>query len=159
MTRTRGWHWPWIIGALLVGTAAVQGVLIWAATHDPTFAVVPDYYRSAVAWDSTMARERANLALGWSARATIVRERTGADVIVRLSDSAQRPVRGARVRVTAIHNLAGGSPVEGAMAERADGAYDARLPLERPGLWELRVEAVRGADRFTASLRADTSPR
>ena len=84
-------------------------------------------------------------------------EADGAEVVVRLSDAGGAPVGGARVRVTAIHNLDGTRHVEGALVARADGSYGARLPLHRPGLWEVRVEAVRGTDRFTASLRTEAA--
>jgi len=159
--RRAGWYWPWIVTALLVGSAAVQGVIIWAATHDPSFAIEPDYYRKAVAWDARLAEERASAALGWTATASLTRASAGAPaaIVLSLRGAGREPVRGAHVRVTAIHNRDGAHPVIGALAERADGAYGAELPLERAGLWEVRVDATRGAERFSASLRTDLPPR
>jgi nitrogen fixation protein FixH len=136
-------------------------VIIWAATHDPSFAIEPDYYRKAVAWDARLAQERANAALGWTATATLARAsaRARAAIVLSLRDAGGQAVRGARVRVTAIHNRDGAHPVVASLAERADGAYDAQLPLAHVGLWEVRVDAMRGAQRFSASLRADLPPR
>ena len=52
--RTPGWWWPWFVVALLVATAGGQGIMLYAATHDPTFAIEPDYYQKAVAFDTTI---------------------------------------------------------------------------------------------------------
>lgn len=154
----KGWYWPWIIIALLVATAAGQGVMLYAATHDPSMAIEPDYYRKAVDWDTQMAQDAANRSLGWTARASIGGvDASGSEVVVALADAEGLPVAGARVRVAAIHNLDGARHVEGTLTEGAGRTYTARLPLHRAGLWELRVDAVRGADRFTASLRAEAA--
>ena len=74
MTQKSGRFWPWFVAALLAATAVGQGIMLYAATHDPTFAVVPDYYERAVAWDSTLAIEEASDALGWHATATLTRD-------------------------------------------------------------------------------------
>jgi nitrogen fixation protein FixH len=154
----KGWYWPWIIVALLVATAAGQGVMLYAATHDPSMAIEPDYYRKAVDWDTHMAQDAANRALGWTAQGTVGGVEAGAaEVVVRLNDAAGASIGGARVRVTAIHNLDGARHVEGTLAERADGLYAARLRFDRPGMWEIRVDAVRGAEHFTASLRTEAA--
>ena len=154
----KGWYWPWIIVALLVATAVGQGVMLYAATHDPSMAIEPDYYRKAVDWDTQMAQDSANRALGWTAQASVGGvDANGAEVVVRLGDAGGAAIGGARVRVTAIHNLDGARHVEGTLAERAERSYGARLPLHRPGMWEVRVDAVRGADHFTASLRAEAA--
>lgn len=149
--------WPWFIAALLVATAGGQFVMAYAATHDPTFAVEPDYYRKAVAWDTTMLRERENLRLGWQATGSMARSGAGATVRVALNDSNGSPVSGAVVRVLAIHNLDGSHPV--AIVLRESGpAYTGDLPGAHRGLWELRVDVVRGTSHFTPSLRVDFSP-
>jgi nitrogen fixation protein FixH len=154
----KGWYWPWIIAALLFFTAGFQGWLIYAATHDPSMAVEPDYYRKAVAWNARMAQDSLSESLRWTTSVALgVIARDGARVTLRLSDSTGVPVNGARVRVVAIHNLDGSRHIEGALEPGGDGSYTARLPLDRTGLWELRVDAIRGREHFTASLRADAT--
>ena len=149
--------WPWFIAALLVATAGGQFVMAYAATHDPTFAVEPDYYRKAVAWDTTMLRERENLKLGWRAHGSMVRSGAGAEVRIAVTDSTGSPVAGADVRVVAIHNLDSGHRL--AITLRESGlAYIGDLPGAHRGLWELRVDVVRGTGHFTPSLRVDFSP-
>ena len=109
--RQSGWWWPWFVVALLVATAAGQGIMYYEATHDPTFAIEPDYYNKAVAYDSAMLRERETIALGWHPIGTMTAASpTDAAVRVVLTDSLGLPVVGARVRGSAIHNLDGSHP-------------------------------------------------
>ncbi|MFI5312175.1 MAG: FixH family protein [Gemmatimonadales bacterium] len=152
----KGWYWPWLIVALLVATAAGQGVMLYASTHDPSMVIEPDYYQKAVAWDSQMAQDSVNRALGWRAGVAVgAIDSDGAEVSVALTDSSGTAVDGARVNVTAVHNLDGARHVVGVLTERADQSYAARLPLDRAGQWEFRLDAVRDGEHFTSSVRAE----
>lgn len=151
--------WPVAVVGVLAITVGANAWLLWEA-RDPNGAVIePDYYRKAVAWDSLTARQGRSDALGWSADATIGPASGGrARVRVTLADSLGAPVAGAAVRVEGVHNLAAARPVTAALAETAPGVYEAVAPLARPGLWELRLAATRGADAFQARLRRE-APR
>lgn len=158
--KDKGWYWPWIIAALLIATVAGQGVMLYAAASDPTFAVEPDYYKKAVDFDEVIAQETANQRLGWVANAEIgARATAGAEFSLHLTDSKGAAVAGARVAVVAISNLNGERHVSAALADRGDGRYAAILPLDRDGLWEFRINALRGADQFTADLHGDAGSR
>jgi len=147
--------WPAaVIGALVVTVAA--NIVILVAANDPRHAVVePNYYRKAVAWDSTMAQAGRNEALGWSVAANLDATSDGAIVRARLSDHAAAPLTGARVVVEGIHNLDSGGRVRGALRETEAGAYEAALPFRRSGLWELRFTVDRQGEHFTADLRRE----
>jgi len=147
--------WPLaVIGALVV-TVAANMVLLFAA-NDPRHAVVePDYYRKAVAWDSTMAQEARDDSLGWSISADLAPAAGGALVHARVVDRHAVPVSGARISVVGIHNLDAGNPIAGGLSETAPGEYAASLPLRRTGLWELRFRVEYRSDRFTADLRRE----
>jgi len=152
----KGWYWPWFVGALLLATAASQGVMAWAATHDNSMSIEPDYYQKAVAYDSVIAQRATNARLGWQAAVTVgAIAADGGDVRVRLTDVTGAALTGATVRVTAINNVDGDRHVTRALAEGADGTYGAKLALDRAGLWEFRFEIGRGTDRFTADARVD----
>ena len=154
----KGWYWPWFIGILLVATAGGQGVMLYAATHDSTFALEPDYYKRAVAFDTVIQQQRANLALEWTAHASVGPLVDGQrEVALTLTDGNAHPITDARVRVTAIHNLEGDHQVSQSLRASTDGRFVASMPLMRAGLWELRVEALRGRERFTPSLRVDAA--
>ncbi len=151
--------WPAaVIGALVV-TVVANVVLLMAANDPRHSAVEPNYYRKAVAWDSTMAQEGRNEALGWRIATTLEATAEGALVRAQLSDRAAVPLSGARVRLEGIHNLDSGRRVLGELRETGPGTYEAVLPLRRSGLWELRVTVDRQGDRFTADLRRDLNHR
>lgn len=157
-----GQLWPAAMIAVLALTV-IANLAVLSLAHDPDAAIVePDAYPRAVAWDSTAARRDASDALGWTAVAAIgalegAGESARADVQVTIVDRDGRPVDGASVTVEAIHNREIRRP-SAELAARGGGAYAAAMPLPRAGLWELRVQADRGGDHFTTSLRAD-APR
>ena len=157
--RQAGWWWPWFIVALLIATAAGQGIMYYEATHDPTFAIEPDYYSKAVAYDTAIVRARENVALGWRP-VGVMTAASPSDAAVRvvLTDSLGLPVIGARVRGSAIHNLDGSHPVAVQFTDAGGGAYVATMAGARRGLWEFRLDAVRENSHFTPSLRVDYSP-
>jgi nitrogen fixation protein FixH len=152
--------WPVAVAAVLGVTIAVNGLLFWAARDRNAAAVEPDYYRKALRWDSTRAEDRTGAALGWRIEADLgALDPAGATLAVRLADRAGAPLEGAAVEVTAVHNLEALHPVVGRLVPVGPGAYGARLPLRRAGLWELRLEVARGGDRLRVSLRRDAAPR
>lgn len=149
--------WPAAIVGVLGVTVLANFVILWAARDRNAAVVEPDYYRKALAWDTTLAQRRVNAALGWRIEAALLdADSNGVTVRVRLRDQAGDPLAGAGVHLEAIHNAAAADPVRTMLVEHARGWYEARLPLRHQGLWELRFEVVRGDQRFTASLRRDT---
>lgn len=150
--------WPAaVVGALVVTVGANIAIFVLANDGDRA-AVEPHYYERAVAWDSTMAEEARSAATGWEATVTLSpagASRDGAVLRVRLVDRESRPVDGAIVRVEAIHNLDEGRRVSAVLGPRGNGAYEDRVPLERRGLWELRLRADRGSEHYEADLRRD----
>lgn len=160
MTDRRGAYWPWLLAAALLFTVGANVVMLFAANSDRNGSVVePDYYAKAVAWDATMAQRRASDLLGWTATATVVRSRADAGtaavsggVVVHLRDRDGAALSGARVTAVAIHNADAGHPLELTLHERAPGLYGAGARIAHPGRWEVRVQAVRAAARFGATL-------
>lgn len=158
MRDPTGRRWPIGIAAVLLLTMGANAGVYWAANDSNAAAVEPDYYRKAVEWDSTLAQAARNRALGWSADALLGAAATDGtrEVSLTLRDAGGRPVSGAALAVTAIHNSAAARRVEGAGVTDAAGSARLRLPLRHGGLWELRLTATRGPERFTAVLRRET---
>ncbi len=160
MSATRGWYWPWLVTAALLFTVGVNVAMLVAVSRDPNGSVVePDYYRKAVAWDQTMARQSASDGLGW--RASAVLRRTAADsgaIEVRAVGRDGAPIIGARVVATLIHNRDAANPIRVALQEGAPGRYGAPVLLAHRGLWEVRVDARRDTDRFLATVHTDVAP-
>jgi nitrogen fixation protein FixH len=145
--------------------AETVGVNVWVmhlARSDPSFAVEADYYARAVHWDDELAQRRRNEALGWQAAPSLARDAGESTLLrVRLTDAAGRPLGDAAVAVEAFA-VARSARVERATLApapgEAPGAYDGRLRMAQPGLWELRVVATRNGERFTAVRRVE-APR
>lgn len=154
MTK-RAWGWPVGITALLTVFVGGNLFMMHVAGSDPAFAVEPDYYRKAVAFDSTMEVERRSLALGWHARARIETAGAGHTVIVSLSDANAQPVTGAAVVVQARFNARANDIVTDTLTETSAGEYSAPLQAGHAGEWEIRTDVRRGAERFIASVRTD----
>lgn len=153
----RGWQWPVLVTAALAFTVGVNVVMFVAANADPNGTVVePDYYRKAVEWDRTMARRAASDLLGWSARVSLAPAAGGRrHVTVSVRDSSGAAVTGAEVHVTLIHNREASQPVQATLALGADGAYFGDVGVPRQGLWEVRVDARRGEERFVATVHTE----
>ncbi len=149
----------WPIGVVVILAVFVGGNLLMMriANDDPSMAVEPDYYRKAVAFDSTMAEERRSAAVGWSAQTRIVGSDSapGATVRVWLRDAAHQPVNGARVTIAARFNARANDIIVDTLTERTGGEYAAPLRVSHAGVWEVRVTAERGTSRFSASTRAE----
>ncbi|MGE5176937.1 MAG: FixH family protein [Hyphomicrobiales bacterium] len=147
--------WPAAVIAAL-GVTVIANVAILIASSDPRKSGVErDYYAKAVAWDTTAAERGRSVALGWSADARLSPDPAGARVRISLADRAGAPLTGARVSLEAIHNFDPEHPATGLLPETEPGVYAATLPLHHRGLWELRVTAIRGTNRFFTSLRRD----
>ncbi len=152
----RGIGWPIGVTVVLGLTVAANIWVMRVANDDPSFAIVPDYYQKAVAFDSTMAAEQRSAALGWTASASLVMiDTSGATVTVTLRDAQEQPVRGATVRVAALANARANTVLSADLTESAPGQYSARLAAQRTGQWEVRVDAVRGNAHFVSSTRTD----
>ena len=154
----RGTGWPLAVASILGLTVAGNAWLIIVANDDPSFAVEENYYQRGIDWDSELAQRSRNAELGWHLQASLapIERGRGAGLEVTLSDAAVVPIAGASVVVRAVHVARAGEPVEVTLRPSpSPGKYEALVPLERPGLWELRIDVHRGADRFTALERLD----
>jgi nitrogen fixation protein FixH len=154
-------RWGWPVAVILV-LAASAGSNIWVmfvAKADPAFAVEPEYYAKAVAWDARMAQERRNDALGWRATAALTLARPGIPgrIVVRLTETDGRPVTGATIAIEAMHNARAAQRYEAALQPADDGTWAAAIDAHRPGAWEVRLTATRGAEHFTQALRIDAA--
>ena len=151
--------WPTIIVGMLSVYVAFGLIAARIASHDPNFAIEPDYYHKAVMWDSTLALSRRSAALGWRLIPTLgpIGEGSKAPLAFEVLDSLNGFVTNAHVSVEARQVAHAEDVTSAILSEHGDGEYVAQLPLARPGLWEFRVVATRGPDRFATTLRMDAS--
>jgi len=145
--------WPWAIGGVLGVTVAANIAVLWKANDEQVTAYEPDYYRKAVAWDSTLAQAGRNRALGWRIEARLLRvDEHDARLAVTLTDSSGVAIRGAILTAEAIPIAHAGRRSSLALSER-DGRYLGELPLVYAGLYEVRLSAAGASRHFTATVR------
>ncbi len=150
MTIAKGGWWPIALGTVLTLTVAANGFLFFQATRDGGMPIESDYYRKAVAWDSTMAQAVRNRTLGWRVEAALDRDGV---LSVDLTDRTGVPVTGAAVSVDGFPIAFVDGGFTAALTADTGQRYRGSVTLTHTGLHELRVQAVRGTDRFTAVLR------
>jgi nitrogen fixation protein FixH len=150
MTLPKGGWWPIGLASVLAATIAANGFLLFQATRGGGMPIEADYYRKAVAWDSTMAQSVRNQALGWKVGASLDGNGT---LSVALTDQTGLPITGAEVSVDGFPIAFVDGGFTAALTADQGHHYRGSVKLAHAGLYELRVRAVRGPDRFTAVLR------
>ncbi len=158
--RSSGALWAWLPVLLLGSMLAGLGTLTYIAVDDPHFALEPNYYDKAVHWDQARAAERRSDQTGLSVElAPLLASRGVAEVRLELRDRAGQPVPGASVSIEAFPNAYANHVERLTLREVGAGQYVAELRGAVVGLWELRVTALRGAERFHQVLRRDVGKR
>lgn len=151
--------WPLIIVGVLVTDVAVGFSMMHLAANDPHGAIEADYYQKAITWDSTMAQADRNVALRWTLTPALGPISVGheAPLTLDLRDASGAAVVGATILVEAVQVAHAEEIQHITLTSDSTGEYRTTVPMTRPGLWELRVIATRGADRFTNEVRLDAS--
>ena len=152
-----GMQWPIGIAAVLGATVIANLVVMRIANSDKAFAIEPDYYKRAVAFDSTLATERRSDALKWSASARFLAQTTAGQrtLAVTLTDAQGVAVQGATVTMTALANARANLVLTATLQESSPGRYQGSLAATFPGQWEVRIDAVRGAEHFVTTMRTE----
>jgi nitrogen fixation protein FixH len=146
-------NWAYVPAGLLLAMLAGLLSLARIAKDDPGFAVEPDYYRKATQWDAEMAQRAENERLGWQTELAVATLPSGRLALtLRLRDRAGAPIEHARVALEAFHNARAATPLELTLEPGPTG-YVAEIPPQRPGLWEFRLSAQAGSERFTTVYR------
>lgn len=147
-------RWPVALALVLVLAVAANVVVYVLANRPDSLAIEPDYYRKAVAWDSTRALEARSRALGWRLTASLAAP-SGATALFEasLADRSGAPLSGARVRAEAFAIARADERLDTALVETVPGRYALALPVARAEWHEVRLSAERAGNRFVARLR------
>lgn len=153
----RGMWWPIAVAGVLATTVAANIWVMIIARGDPSFAIEPDYYQKALAWDTTVAQEQRNAALGWHLTPAMgpIASDGRALITARLTDSTGAGIPDAVVRVSALAIARAADVRQVTLVSEGAGEYGARFEAQRAGQWELRFDATVGAERFTQTARVD----
>lgn len=144
--------WPITVAGVLCVTVVANGVLLYEATKGDGNSYEADYYRKAVEWDSTAAQSRRNASLGWRLVGSL--DRNGA-ISVQLLGPAGDPLDSARISLEGFAVAHASGAFSAQLMPSPDHRYGASVRLDHPGLHEVRFTVLRGADRFTETLRGE----
>jgi len=139
---------PWVIAAVFVVVAAVNGALAYFALHSDPGLVTAHPFELGNGYNEILAEGEAEAALGWkgSVHFLAAGEHSGT-VIAEVRDRAGAAIPGLSVTVDVVRPVEP-LPVQRLFLEASGSGYSASVNLPRPGLWELRVSARRGADTY-----------
>lgn len=145
-----GMMWPFVIAGALALHVVGSLVMVYFATSNPSYAVEPDYYRKALAWDEKRAQDRYNSELGWRFEFTVEPVAAGQDPILRveLTTTDGQAVSDANVAVEAFANARRDDILTATLSATETG-YETTMPMRRNGLWEFRFTVTRGDELFT----------
>ena len=119
-----------------------------------------DYYDRSLEWDADQAVEDASRRLGWEVRYEVPTDTPHTpgmprpvDVIIAAADG--QPVNGLGGRLLALRPSDPRLNRSGTLTEipHLPGRYRTLIQLDEPGVWELGVDARKGASRFVHSQR------
>ena len=154
------YRWPFYIAGHLTMSIVACAVLVWVATRPDTPLPIPDYYRTAQAWDADEAALAASRELGWQVKFTLpsdVPYVAGAPrpVDITVADRHGAPVTGLAGSFIAMR------PSDARLNQsatvvalpQAAGRYRTLVRLDMPGVWEFRLDTQQQALRFVHAAR------
>lgn len=142
---------PAIFVGLMLLVVAVNGTLIYFATHTFSGLDTDHAYQEGLEYNKTIAAAAASAALGWQADVTTTPTKLagaadGDRITLRLTDKAGRPVTGLAVTGQLVRPVSTAFDRAVKFLPAGDGAglYQADVALPARGKWELRL-AARGS--------------
>lgn len=140
---------PWaFVGGFAVVFAA-NAIMVTFAMSSWTGLDTRDAYRKGLAYNSTLAAERRQAALGWRGAAVW---RDGR-LTVNMTDGHGEPLTAATIRADFIRPTVEGHDVSIDLREIGGGRYAAAVALPLDGLWDVRVVVRRSAETFQINQR------
>lgn len=155
-TARSRWTMPAVVFGLLGGHMVFILIAITLATGDRSFAVVPEYYQKAVAFDDRKAALAASEAMGWSVQlrpATSLSPAGQRELIVQITDTEGKPVTGRSVRLGCYHFSRADEPLAFELIEALPGQYVGADRLSREGFWWFELSVAGGGQPFVAEFK------
>lgn len=116
--------------------------------------VTTDAYDKGVAYQQAIEAEEREQALGWSIDLSVDHPQPKrADVLISLTDEDGQPLDADRVRVGFVRPTQEGYDSLHTLTALGGGKFAKSVELPLKGLWELRIEAEKGADALRVSRR------
>jgi nitrogen fixation protein FixH len=145
---------PVVFGAGLAVVVAVNGGLAYLALASSNGLVTEHPFETGTGYNRVLDAGAAQDALGWQGAVRFAA--SGAErgeIAAVFTDRDGRPVTGLSVNAHVVRPVEPLPEVVLALSEGAAGRYVGATELSRPGQWEVRVAARRGADLFEFAQR------
>ncbi len=150
----RGSWIPWIFVGGFAVVLAANAIMIYVATTTWTGIAVNRSYDKGLTYNRNLEAAARQAALGWEAAlAAEVNAELAGTVKVALSDADGAPLREAEVLVAFERPTHEGHDFAVELSPNGAGSYSAPFSAPLPGVWNVRLIATRGADRFVTSER------
>jgi len=144
---------PWLFVAGMTIVVAVNGVLVYFAVGTWSGLVIERPYERGVQYNRLIETAARQEALGWQFEIVLQNAGDMTLVSVRARDAAGQPLTGLSLRAAVERPVEKETHGEVALIERGAGHYAANLERLRPGQWQTRVIAERGADSAFTTQR------
>ncbi len=135
--------WVSIVVGLLGLQIAIGVSAIVLATSDSKSAIIPNYYQSAVNWDSTRRARQLMLDLRWKLERQVSPLDSSSkrrEILVRVSDSQDRAVENLNVQARVFHHADGATIYQLRLLEVSPGLYSGQTALAKSGLWQIDLQ-------------------
>jgi nitrogen fixation protein FixH len=149
------YRWPLFLMGFLAMSVTAQGILVYVATRPDVPQPIAGFYERSQRWDDESALRAASQKLGWTVRFAIPKGEhylagMPRPVDVQIMGKDGQPVTGLSGALLAQRPSDQRLNVRGKLTElpHAAGRYRSLVRLAMPGIWELRVDANRGALHF-----------
>jgi len=149
--RKKAYFFPALVVGLLLLQIGLCGIGFYMATRSNANVVENDYYDKALHWDQQVAAEQASAALGWKPSINISQQsdmQGNRTFVLELKDRMGKPVTDAKIRMIFFHHAHARQVETVDLRDQGNGFYSATIPIARPGLWEFRMVAERGNEKF-----------
>jgi len=150
VTTQRRDRWiPWTFVAGMAVVVVVNAIMVFFALSTFTGTTVERSYERGRLYNQVLAEAERQARLGW--RFTLVWEPAGdgslaGRLILTATDATPAPLDRLRIDASLLRPLERPQPIALGFTEAGPGRYVAPITLPKPGQWELRLEARRGAD-------------
>ncbi|MDH5771539.1 MAG: FixH family protein [Rhodospirillaceae bacterium] len=148
--RSPGWWYPWLFVGGLGIVVIVNGILVYFATNSWTGLSTDGHYDKGLAYNQTLDAQRQQDALGW--KVDFNYDPNG-NLSVKFIDANGAPLDGLTVTANLYRPSQDNVDYGVALQPAPLGSYQTQLQLPLPGLWEVRLNAVRGSDTFRLRRR------
>jgi nitrogen fixation protein FixH len=150
--RAPGWWIPWLFAGGLGLVVLVNGALVYFAVETFSGLTSDHAYESGLAYDQTLTAERQAAALGWTMDLAI--GATG-ELAVRFVGRDGRALDGLSVSATFVRPTLAGYDFTRTLAGLGEGRYGATVEAPLPGVWDIRLLAVKGASVWQTVRRVE----